>query len=279
MTKKRLIIIALLFAILAFAGFYLWLYYLRNKPAAILIESQPISQVYIDGEKVGITPFEGEYSSGEVRIKLIPQSLEMALVPYEAKIYLESGVKTIVRRKLGETEGEGSGLIISFEKTDINETSVSVVTKPDAAQVFVDGSFVDVSPTKQMVDSGEHELKVDAEGYSESLLTIQAVPRYNLTAVVELERNDSERVVEQDSEESDDLGMITILSTPVGYLRVRAEDSTEAQEVAQVEPGEEYELIEENEDKDWFKIKLSDEQEGWIFAQYATKSAETKPSQ
>lgn len=278
MTKRRLVFVTLIFAVLAFVGFFVWLYYLRNKPAAILIESQPVSQVYIDGEKVGLTPFEGEYNPGEVRIKLIPQSLEMALVPYEAKIYLESGVKTIVRRKLGEIEGEGSGLIISFKKTDINETSVSVVTKPDAAQIFIDGSFVDVSPTKQTVAPGEHELKVDAEGYHENSLTIQTTSRYDLTAVVELERNDSERVSEGEKKDND-VEKITILSTPIGYLRVRASDSTEAEEVAQLQPGEEYELLEENDNKDWYKIKVSEDEEGWIFAEYATKSADIKLSE
>ena len=46
-------------------------------------------------------------------------------------------------------------------------------------------------------------------------------------------------------------------------------NSIASSEIAQVKPGESYELI---EDKDnWFKIKLTDGKVGWISSSYAVK--------
>ena len=53
-------------------------------------------------------------------------------------------------------------------------------------------------------------------------------------------------------------------------LNVRASNSTSSEIIGQIEPGSEYELLEE---KDlWFKILLNEEFEGWVSANYATKT-------
>jgi hypothetical protein len=67
---------------------------------------------------------------------------------------------------------------------------------------------------------------------------------------------------------------VTILETETGSLNVREEDSTATPVVARIAPGEEYELLEENEAGDWYKIQVDDETSGWIAARYATKNEE-----
>ena len=62
---------------------------------------------------------------------------------------------------------------------------------------------------------------------------------------------------------------VEILDTPTGWLRVRSSPtSSENNEIAKVYPGETYAFLEVN-DTGWYKIKLSDGQEGWISGQYA----------
>ena len=66
--------------------------------------------------------------------------------------------------------------------------------------------------------------------------------------------------------------MIEILATPNGWLRVRQGPGTSYPEIAKVNSGEEFPLLEEKEG--WFKLKLSEEQEGWVSGQYARKKEE-----
>lgn len=62
---------------------------------------------------------------------------------------------------------------------------------------------------------------------------------------------------------------VKILTTPTGYLRVRSGPGTSYSEVARVNPGETYELLEEK--TGWSKIKVSDTVSGWVSSQYVTK--------
>ena len=61
---------------------------------------------------------------------------------------------------------------------------------------------------------------------------------------------------------------VQITPTPTGFLHVRSGPNTGSSVVAKVNPGETYELLEEQ--PDWYKIKLPSGQ-GWISNQYAKK--------
>ena len=63
--------------------------------------------------------------------------------------------------------------------------------------------------------------------------------------------------------------MIVIQDTPTGWLNAREGPDTNYDKVARVLPGESYTLLEEN--NKWYKIKISEDIEGWITSQYATK--------
>lgn len=62
---------------------------------------------------------------------------------------------------------------------------------------------------------------------------------------------------------------VEILDTPTGFLRVRKEPSTSAEELARVGPGEFYPLL--DEESGWYKIEYESDKEGWISGQYAEK--------
>jgi hypothetical protein len=65
---------------------------------------------------------------------------------------------------------------------------------------------------------------------------------------------------------------VTIQETETGSLNVREGASTATPVIARVAPGEEYELLEENEAGDWYKIQVDEETAGWIAARYAEKN-------
>lgn len=281
MKKLRTIILILLgLGILAGIGFFL-VGYFRRENAGILVESNPTSSVYIGGEQVGRTPYDTNLSPGEVVVKLIPEATDKALTPFETKVTLSSGIKTIIRREFGETEESSVGEIVSFEKVGGKEVSISVVSIPNSAQIAIDGTVRGFAPYKTTaLSAGEHSLVVSSQGYIERVITVKGVEGYRLTAVVKLRPSGDVPEI-QEGKTPPDGGekkiLIEILPTPTGFLRIRETASTLAKELAQVKPGERFPFLEEDTKNNWFKVEYLPAQagekakEGWVTGQYAKK--------
>lgn len=248
----------------------LWRFVVNSPKALLVVETQPASQVFVNGEQVGKTPYEGEFEEHEIDLKLVPESFEQALMPYDAKIFLTPGVETIVRREFGAEEGMSQGEEISFEKEGGGNVSLAVVSAPDGASVFIDKNYIDLAPVKHTdIDPGIHQITLQAEGYKERSFSVQLIQGYSLMAFVELARLPQEQNAEIRANETEDarVEVVVIGQTPTGFLRVRQEASTEAPEVTQVKPGEEYKLLESQEG--WYEIQIDEETTGWVSQEYA----------
>lgn len=282
--KKRLLLSVFgLVSLIIVAGVAIGLY--KKSSAALFVESDPVSLVYVDGEQVGKTPFTGDFKSEEVTVKLVPESFGKPLVTYEAKVRLEKGVKTIVRRMLGETSDSSGGETISFEKST-PEAAIAVVSTPDGASVKIDGQIRGVTPIKVTdLKSGIHQLSVSAVGFVTREFSIQTYDGYRLTAVVNLAQGSENPAaspfptpqpsgeVKAEETKKEEVKKVEILKTPTGFLRVRAEPSVVSSEVGRVEPGEKYDLLETDKKSGWFKIQLREGVDGWVSNEYATTSA------
>jgi hypothetical protein len=67
---------------------------------------------------------------------------------------------------------------------------------------------------------------------------------------------------------------IIIKETPTGFLRVRADASTAAAEVGQVQPGDKFSILDtkpDNQSRDWYEIEFKPDEKGWVISQYAEK--------
>ncbi len=62
---------------------------------------------------------------------------------------------------------------------------------------------------------------------------------------------------------------IKIIETPTGWLNVRTGPGTNFEKITRVDVGGEYLLLEDG--KNWYKIKLDDKVEGWVFSEYVSK--------
>ncbi len=251
---------------------------LKPKMAGIFIETNPASAVFVNEEQVGRTPYRDTRKSGEAIIKLIPESFEIPLAPYETEVYLVSGVETVIKRDFGEFENTSAGEIISFEKISKDQTSLVVISTPSSAQLLIDGYQKHITPHKSpSISEGEHVLLMSANGHLDRSVKVKTHAGYKLTAVIQLAVSEEVEQVEEKTDEEvveeEVKPEVKILETPVGFLRVRDEPSTLGVEVGQVEPGDIFELLETDEKTGWYKIEHEEDEEGWISNQYAEKLA------
>jgi hypothetical protein len=252
---------------------------LKPKLGGIYLETTPPSSVWIDGKQVGRTPFRQTMKPSDIIIRLIPDSFEAPLSPYETKVSLVAGVETVIRYDFGPTDELSSGDIISFEKNPGSEVSLVAVSSPDSAQLTIDGLEKAFTPHKtSALTAGDHELKFTLQGYQDRVVKVKTHEGYKLTAVVKLAKSVSEigekdntATAEAEISKNSTKEQVEILSTPTGFLRVRSEASTQAEEVGQVNPGEKYDLLSIDNKTGWYQIDLKNGKKGWISNQYAKK--------
>lgn len=276
MRKYRIIILAVVILAALGFGIYFLIKVLKPVSAGVVIETVPAASVFIDGQQVGRTPYREVYKPGEIVVKLIPESADTPLAPYETKVSLASRIETVIRREFGATDESSSGDIVSYERVGGRTIGLSVVSIPDGAQVSVDGTVRGFVPYKtSTITAGEHQVVVSSPGYIERSLTVKTVRGYKVTAVIKLAPSAEPEVKgEEDVKEEAVQELVEILSTPTGFLRVRSGPSTANEEVAQVKPGERYPLLEEDAESGWFKIEYEKDKEGWVSNQYAKKLSE-----
>ena len=89
---------------------------------------------------------------------------------------------------------------------------------------------------------------------------------------IDIKEEVPEEIIEEVIEEIKE--MVLIQETGIGYLNVRQGPGTNYPIITKVYPKESYLLLEDSsseKNEEWYKIRLDDEQEGWIFSQYTIK--------
>jgi hypothetical protein len=253
---------------------------LQPRLGLLSIETNPNAEVFIDGENKGMTPYEEEIKAGNVLLRLVPEG-NVSTPPYETTLTITPGVKTIVRRTLGSSVEDSSGIIVSFDKTNVKEAGLAIISEPDNANVLVDTNLHSTPLKIDVIESGPHQIILNKFGYQELALEIQAELGHTVTLRADLAQVQDELVLGDIGPQTpEDKATVTIVNTPTGFLRVRAETSIDSPEVGRLSEGDKPELLEESEDGRWYKIVLEGGQEGpavqagWISTLYASPSGE-----
>jgi len=263
------------------AAFFL-IGYFREKPGGISVNSDPVSDIYINGILMGKTPYKNTREAGEIALKMVPSSLDSNLIAYETKITLVPGVETAVEREFGETEDASSGDIISFDKVGSQEVGLIVISIPENAQVSIDGLPQGFAPYKTSgISPAQHQITVKAPGYTERVMTVKTRVGFRLSLFAKLSKSPMPEPTATPLPVAKTY--VVILSTPTGFLRVRSGPGTSGSEIAQVKPGSQYLFLDEDLATGWVKIQyeapkagLPNGIEGWVSGQYVKKTTQVE---
>jgi len=278
----------------------------NKQKAALQIVTKPAASVFINGKLVGKTPYtDRELSSGEVTLKLIPESTAISLSSWEGKLKLVGGVMSVVSREFAESEENASGDILTLEPSnDKKNASLAVVTTPDGAAVKIDGENRGFSPlVLDQITEGEHQITLSLNDYRENTLKAKAINGYKLILNSKLAKEvGGQNPLSSGTPTPEPTGKtkltttptpkisitptskvspsprptvaitgasIEVKETPTGWLRVREEPSSSSKELTKIYPGEKYPFLEEK--NGWYKITYAEGKTGWISGQYAEK--------
>lgn len=275
-SKIKIVVLSLfLVATLVLVALY-FIGYFNPSKAGLVIDTNPASTVFINGDQKGKSRYEETFKPGEVTVRLVPDSFDKPLMPYETKVVLVSGVKTIIQRDFAETEEKSSGAIISFEKNQTDTAEVSIVSIPDSVQVNIDGQIRGNTPfSSSAIPEGEHTISLSTERYSDKSVDVRTYKGFRLTAIFKLSPKEEEEPLTTPTPQSTsapEVKKVVIKDTSTGFLRVRNEPSTLAEEVGRVKPGEVYKILDIDDKTKWIKIEYEDGKEGWISDAYTEET-------
>ena len=272
----------------------------REVNGELRILATPHANVFIDNINKGSTPYNVQIPAGTYTIKLIPDQEATVTASWQGKITVERGALTYINRDLGTSDVDSSGEVYTLEKIrgfgkkGVGE--VVVESEPVGTLVSLDSDEKGIAPlTLSDVPEGSHELSMYLPGFFRRTQTINVVSGYRLKAVVKLAIDEAAQLAQKRREEkkaSNEAALaeknaseeaqataaasgpsafdtVTITGTPNGFLRVRKEPNLNSEEVARVEEGKRYSVLEEV--GGWVRIPYDETNEGWISAQYTTK--------
>jgi len=273
-------------AVLFFISLFLIVGLFRPKVAGINISTNPASKIIINGVEVGQAPYRDFFKPGKYVLRLIPEFSGSPHPTYDLEVSLEEGTETVIRRNFGPTTELSSGFVISFEKVSSRRPFLSVVSDPDKAQIYLNGEEKTQTPySSSDLGAGDYELKVSKQGFSENSFGINLIDGYRLNALIKLEEKESGDssfpdpipTPQQAKLEDKGLGLVEVVDTPTGFLRIRSEASTLGAEVGRAVPGDQFVLLDVDARTGWFKIEYLDELDlspkvGWVSNQYTKKT-------
>jgi hypothetical protein len=247
---------------------------LSSKRSAIEIDSYPVAKVFIDGEEMGLTPYRNK--------NLLPGEKEVRLESNEKKwtrrIKLQNNISTVIDWEFGENDDENGGYILYLEKTgDKNKAGLLTNTTPNKSTITIDNEIKGMSPLKiTNIGQGDKHIALTYPGHKTIDIFAKSIKGYQLVIeailaeeTVTITEDKDEEIKNPDLVSTITQKMVKIKETETGWLRVREKDSSVSKEVARVNPGETFPVIEQT--TDWYQLDLGNNKNGWVSSSYVEK--------
>lgn len=270
-----------------------------GQKSGIQITANPQVEVTLDGQSLGKTPiYQDSSKPGTYTLRMTP--VDSSLDVWESKINLTSGAYTIVDRQYGKTSDQSSSYILSFEKlSDKTRTEVVVISNPNNVSVSVDGNPSGFSSQPlTSVAAGDHTFTFATPGYEEKVVRAKVQAGFRLivnlqmatqiiiptptptplatpsaTPSIKAATPTSTTVVTPLPKQASTSATLAkpyveILTTPTGWLKVRAEANINSEELAKVNPGDKF-PYRESTSTGWNEIQYITGKWGFVSAQYS----------
>lgn len=285
MKNKLLLLLILFFLFIVFVLVRFFILDKKNQYGQLRIISSPTAAIFVNNLAIGKTPFYDKYPVGEYILKLIPEGIATNTASWQGKINVYNNALTFVNQELGSSDTSTAGEILTITKMEKkpavkNTGEIYVETEPQGAIVYLNNEEKGTaSLILENVFPGDQEISVFLPGFLRRTRKINVEPGYRVNAYFKLaidpnakkllEDKDSLKEKQATAEAEEKKEIVVVKETPTGWLRVREEPSITASEAAKVNPGDEFELLEEK--NNWYKIEYEKGKFGWISAEYATK--------
>lgn len=149
-----------------------------------VLSSSSGAKVYLADKLVGSTDYRGSHRPGTYPIRVEPAT--GSAKPWQGQVKISPTALTVVERDLGPSAEFSSGVTLSLSQG----SGVSVVSTPDGAKVFLDGTEIGQTPvTRPSPSPGTHKLKVEYTGYLPREVEINITNGWRLEVSVELYKN------------------------------------------------------------------------------------------
>lgn len=255
----------------------------QSSQESLRVVSEPSgASVYLDGTKIGETPFSSQnVSAGDYELKITHEGYEsqIARISIQKEHTLNGSIKLFPYPIIGnlKTSDELSGLFnIISDNTVINSDThtwaKAVVYWNQTRGIGID----EVGLNKDKV----FDYFIDYKGNIFNSDGDPITTTDDLNTLSNAERGaylgrttDGDGLTKEAKEallalQNSGIGVktATITSTPTGWLRVRNQPSLNGTEVTKVNAGETFSVLEES--SGWVKIKVNTDTEGWVSSTY-----------
>lgn len=140
------------------------------------------SRVFLDGKELGTTPLN---FSG-IKPGMHTVKLSSDLNSYETELLFSKNSQAVIVRNLGVSQFFSSGQTFSLDDKDLS-SKINVVSSPSQSKVFIDNEEVGKTPyASAIINEGDHELRVEKEGYEKQTAIIKIQNKYKLNVSVSL---------------------------------------------------------------------------------------------
>lgn len=270
-------------------GEIVWLEKIAGSNSRLNIIGAPEkAKIFIDGEEVGSIPYISDsLVAKSYDIKVVMPGYKEGLI----RVSLREGYQLVLEVSLpiipipqGEIQHISDQETVEISILDLSSSNSYLTSFPSdwakAVAVYIEENQISSLPTSLYFDySGNF---YDRDGLSINITSpafLESLPaNQQLLTIGYLGNTTTGKLSEVAEKEllnlktqlgSSSLGKVKILPTGVGWLRVRSSPNLSGSEVAKINEGEEYAVIEEV--SGWVKIKVSKEISGWVSTTYAKK--------
>lgn len=171
-----------------------WQYYtnlpLLESGTALTVNS-PLgkAEIYLDGKKIGETPYSSEnLSSGDYSLEIRRISAEPDFYqPVIKQIHLEPKTRTFIEAEIGPGVQFSSVVLMYYTRNSTDRSSVYIDTTPKGSSITIDETKFGESPVaNNELAPGKHTISVNRVGYEELETVIIARKGYTLIAEFQL---------------------------------------------------------------------------------------------